>query len=126
MQKSENAKLRHKVSELQAFKNNTEKENFSEKFYQVDKENKKLKEVNYKATAQVTRDYSEIQSLKDENFELKSEAKEQTQTIAQLNKFLKETKDELDDKNMMVFEMEKEINAFRIEFKKLENFSKGK
>lgn len=126
VQKSETAKLRHKVSELQNFKNNTEKENFSEKFYLSDKENKKLKEANYKVTTQVTRDYEEIQSLKDENFELKSEAKEQAQTIAQLNKFLKETKDELDDKNMLVFEMKKEISAFRIEFKKLENFSKGK
>jgi chromosome segregation ATPase len=123
--KTENDRLRHKVAELQAVKIAMEKENFSERFYQADRENKTLREANYKMNTQLTREYSEIQALKDENFEVKSENKEQKDTIQQLNKFLKETKDELDKKNMAVFALEKEIKSMELDFKKLENFSKG-
>lgn len=74
----------------------------------------------------MTRDYADIQLLKDQNFELKVGQREVQGNLDQLNGFLKETKDELDFKNMTIFKKEKEFKDLRGELLKIQDFSKSK
>ena len=67
---------------------------------------------------QITLKYSEYQELKDENFDLKSKLSNLRQSNSQLNKFLKETKDEYDEKSLIVFEQQNEIASLKYEIKK--------
>jgi archaellum component FlaC len=64
-------------------------------------------------------DFDELQYLRAENKEFKT-------NIQQLNEFLKDTKDHLDDKQMLVFNLEKELKSIDFEFNKLKDFSRSK
>jgi len=122
---SEMARLQHKVASLMEFKDAAIKDDYAQKYFLSHRENQQLRDANYKLTSQSTRDQQHLQQLKDELFETSAGAKEHSENITQLNKFLKETKDMLDSKSMAVFELEKQIKSMGLEFRKLENFSKG-
>ncbi|CAI2382299.1 unnamed protein product [Moneuplotes crassus] len=123
--KSQLTTVKARIIELESYKKVHQKENFKEKYYTLLKQNKMLKEANYQSTDQLTRDYSEMQSLKDSNFDLKSTNKELSSTLAQLKKFLSDTKDSLDERNMTLFKLEKDANTLKQEHTKLELFNKS-
>lgn len=57
---------------------------------------------------------------------MRAENKEFKTNIQQLNDFLRQTKDHLDDKQMTVFNLEKELKSIDFEFNKLQDFSRSK
>ena len=112
--------MKTELEELRGFKRKIKAENYETKLDQMTSENIKLKDSYNKVTEEITKSYSEMQLLKDQNFEFKSQVSELKQTNSQLNKFLSQTKDELDEKSLKLFEYENELSALRYEFKRNE------
>lgn len=122
--KREAKAMKAELEELRSFKRRFKAENYEATIEQLSAENLKIKDSYNKVAEETTLSYSQMQSLKDQNFEIKSQLSDLKQTNSQLSKFLSQTKDELDEKSLKLFECQNELSALRYELKKNERAQK--